>query len=160
MFIAQYSSRNHLFLRKFQKSFQVKRNEHVLKCEIYLITCKLSQKTDPKGEKQRYSLNSVNERRLLLFTFFLGSECCSFRGKHVLFHRKKIVYKDLRANAFHFVVFLIPFVRKKVHLFYAFKVSNVPVGLSVMQIQCTKSRARCFQYHAMQCCCNEIIKTT
>ena len=52
------------------------------------------------------------------------------------------------------------FCTHKVHLFYAFKVSTVPVGLSVMQIKCIKSRARCFQYHAMQCCCNEIIKTT
>ena len=77
-----------LFLRKFQKYFQVKRNEHILKSEINLITCKLSQKTDPKGEKQQYSLDSVNERRLLLFTFSLGSEYCSFRGKHVLFHGK------------------------------------------------------------------------
>ena len=77
------------FLRKFQKSFQVKRNEHILKSEIYLITCKLSQKTDPKGEKQRYSLNSVNERRLLLFTFSLGSECCSF-GVNMYYFKEKI----------------------------------------------------------------------
>ena len=76
------------FLRKFQKSLQEKRNEHILKSQIYLITCKLSQKTDPKGEKQQYSLDSVNERRLLLFTFSLASEYCSFRGKHVLFHGK------------------------------------------------------------------------
>ena len=82
-----------LFLRKFQKYFQVKRNEHILKSEIYLITCKLSQKTDPKGEKQQYSLDSVNERRLLLFTFSLGSECCSFRDRHVLFHRKNYFTK-------------------------------------------------------------------
>ena len=47
LFIALYSARNHLFLRKFQKSLQVQRNEHILKSEIYLITCKLSQKTDP-----------------------------------------------------------------------------------------------------------------
>ena len=100
------------FLRKFQKSLQVQRNEHILKSEIYLITCKLTQKTDPKGEKQQYSLDSVNERRLLLFTFSLGSEYCSFRDKRTI-SRKKIVYKDLRANAFHFVVFLIPFVRQK-----------------------------------------------
>ena len=53
---------------------QEKRNEHILKSEIYHITRKLSQKTDPKGEKQQYSLDSVNERRLLLFTFSLGSE--------------------------------------------------------------------------------------
>ena len=44
------------FLRKFQKSLQVKRNEHILKSEIYLITCKLSQKTKPKWDKQQYSL--------------------------------------------------------------------------------------------------------
>ena len=100
------------FLRKFQKSLEVQRNEHILKSEIYLITCKLTQKTDPKGEKQQYSLDSVNERRLLLFTFSLGSEYCSFRDKRTI-SRKKIVYKDLRANAFHFVVFLIPFVRQK-----------------------------------------------
>lgn len=100
------------FLRKFQKSLQVQRNEHILKSEIYLITCKLTQKTDPKGEKQQYSLDSVNERRLLLFTFSLGSEYCSFRDKRTI-SRKKLVYKDLRANAFHFVVFLIPFVRQK-----------------------------------------------
>lgn len=89
LFIAQYSSRNHLSLRKFQKPLQVKRNEHMLKSEIYFITCKLSQKTDPKREKQQYSLDSVNKRRLLLFTFSLGSEYCSFRGKHVPFHGKK-----------------------------------------------------------------------
>ena len=112
LFIAQYSARNHLFLRKFQKSLRVKRNEHILESEIYLITCKLSQKTDPKREKQQYSLDSVNERRLLLFTFSLGSEYCSFRDKRTI-SRKKLVYKDLRANAFHFVVFLIPFVRQK-----------------------------------------------
>ena len=100
------------FLRKFQKSLEVQRNEHILKSEIYLITCKLTQKTDPKGEKQQYSLDSVNERRLLLFTFSLGSEYCSFRDKRTI-SRKKIVYKDLRANAFHFVAFLIPFVRQK-----------------------------------------------
>lgn len=100
------------FLSKFQKSLQVQRNEHILKSEIYLITCKLTQKTDPKGEKQQYSLDSVNERRLLLFTFSLGSEYCSFRDKRTI-SRKKLVYKDLRANAFHFVVFLIPFVRQK-----------------------------------------------
>ena len=100
------------FLRKFQKSLQVQRNEHILKSAIYLITCKLTQKTDPKGEKQQYSLDSVNERRLLLFTFSLGSEYCSFRDKRTI-SRKKLVYKDLRANAFHFVVFLIPFVRQK-----------------------------------------------
>ena len=100
------------FLRKFQKSLQVQRNEHILKSEIYLITCKLIQKTDPKGEKQQYSLDSVNERRLLPFTFSLESEYCSFRDKRTI-SRKKLVYKDLRANAFHFVVFLIPFVRQK-----------------------------------------------
>ena len=86
LFIAQYSARDHLFLR--QKSLQVQRNEHMLKSEIYLTTCKLSQKTDPKGEKQQYSLDSANERTLLVFTFSLGSEYCSFRGKHVLFHGK------------------------------------------------------------------------
>ena len=51
-----------------------------LKEQIYFITCKFSQKTDPKGEKQQYSLDSVNEGRLLLFTFSLGSEYCSFKG--------------------------------------------------------------------------------
>ena len=70
------------------KSLGVKGNEHILKSKIYLITCKLAQKTDPKGEKQQYSLDSVNKRRLVLFTFSLGSEYCSFRGKHVLFHRQ------------------------------------------------------------------------
>ena len=76
------------FFTQVPKALQVKRNEHILKSEKYFITCKLSQKTDPKGGKQQYSLNSVNERRLLLFTISLGSEYCSFRGKHVLFHAK------------------------------------------------------------------------
>ena len=71
-----------------QKSLRVKGNEHILKSKMYLITCRLPQKTDPKGEKQQYSLDSVNKRRLVLFTFSLGSEYCSFRGKHVLFHRQ------------------------------------------------------------------------
>ena len=52
------------------------------------------------------------------------------------------------------------FCTQKVHTFYGFKVSTVAVGLSVMQIQCINSRALCFQYHATQCCCNKIIKTT
>ena len=77
------------FFTQVPEVFTSKTNEHILKSKIYLITYKLSQKTDPKGEKQQYSLDSVNERRLILFTFSLGSEYCSFRGKHVLFHRKK-----------------------------------------------------------------------
>lgn len=76
------------FFTQVPEAFTSKRNEHILKSEIYLITCKLSQKTDPKREKQQYSLDSVNKRRLLLFTFSLGSEYYSFRGKHVLFQGK------------------------------------------------------------------------
>ena len=66
--LSQSTQREITFLYASSKSLQVKRNEHISKSEIYLITCKLSQKTDPKGEKQQYSLDSVNERRLLLFT--------------------------------------------------------------------------------------------
>jgi len=153
------SDKSPFFLRKFQKSLQVKRNQHILKSEIYLITCKLSQKTDPKGEKQQYSLDSVNERRILLFTFPFGSEYCSF-GVNMSFFTKKISVQRPKTRCSSLCCVFNFFYTQKVHIFYAFKVSTVPVGLSVMQIQCIKSRARCLQYHAMQCCCNEIIKTT
>ena len=110
--LSHSSQREITFFTPVPKVFTSTTHEHILKSEIYLITCKLTQKTDPKGEKQQYSLDSVNERRLLLSTFSLGSEYCSFRDKRTI-SRKKLVYKDLRANAFHFVVFLIPFVRQK-----------------------------------------------
>ena len=68
------------------KVFRSKRQRTYIKEQN--ISYYLAQKTDPKGEKQQYSLDSVNKRRLVLFTFSLGSEYCSFRGKHVLFHRQ------------------------------------------------------------------------
>ena len=120
------------FLRNFQKSLQLQRNKHILKSEIYLITCKLSQKTEAKAEKQQYSLDSVNERRLLLFTFSLGSEYCSFRDKHALFHGKISVQRPKSKYILLCCVFN-SFCTPKVRIFYAFRVSTVPVGLSVMQ---------------------------
>lgn len=124
---------------------------------ILLVNC--LRKPTLKGKNNSTHLIQWMKEDFYCLLFPLEVSSVLF-GVNVYYFTEKISVQRPKSKCISLCCVFNSFCAQKVHLFYAFKMSTVPYFLSVMQIQCIKSRGRCLQYHPMQCSCNEIIETT
>ena len=120
---------------------------------LLLVNC--LRKPTPKGKNNSTHLIQWMKEHFYCLLFPLEVSAVLFGINMYYFTEKNSVQRP-KSKFISLCCVFNSFCTPKVHIFYAFKVSTLPVGLSV----CIKSRAQRFQYHAIQCCCNEIIKTT